>query len=282
MPKLSLGFLLLGPSLWYGCWREAATASGRQVPATWREPVTGMDFVYIPPGRFTMGSPPGEPSRQDDEVEHEVEISRGFYLGRYEVTQEQWRKLQGNDPSQHKSCDRCPVETVSFTEIQDYIRHLDRIAAPGGRFRLPTEAEWEYACRAGTRTPFSTGATLTTRQANFDGRDAPGGDFLGAPAPVGSYPPNPWGLEDMHGNVWEWTEDWYGPYPSGPVKDPKAGRLYAERVWDARGGPWVYKLVIRGGSWYFDANSSRCALRYTHSPDDQGFSLGFRLVREVS
>ncbi|HEY8020201.1 MAG TPA: formylglycine-generating enzyme family protein, partial [Thermoanaerobaculia bacterium] len=164
-------------------------------------------------------------------------------------------------------------------------------ASAGRRFRLPTEAEWEYACRAGTRTPYSTGKRLTPGQANFDGRDAASNGpaprlYLAHPAPVGSFPPNAWGLFEMHGNVWEWCEDWYGDYPAGtpasPARDPHGPpREAARRVVDARGGDWELKRVIRGGSWYFGADSCRSALRYTHAPADKGFSLGFRLVREV-
>jgi formylglycine-generating enzyme required for sulfatase activity len=234
-----------------------------------------MELVFIPPGRFLMGSSPGEPGRQADEVPHEVEITHGFYLGKYEVTQEEWIKLMGRNPSQFPHCGpRCPIETVSYDDVQTYIRRLTQRSRTG-RFRLPTEAEWEYACRAGTRTPFSTGSSLSPTQASFDGRD-------GRPAPAGSFPPNPWGLYDLHGNVWEWCEDWYGHYPASPVRDPQGPRQEsATPVWDARGGDWVFKRVIRGGSWYFNADSCRCALRYTHAPADKGFSLGFRLVREI-
>jgi sulfatase modifying factor 1 len=247
-----------------------------------------MAFVYIPAGHFVMGSAPGEPGRQADEVPHAVEITHGFYLGKYEVTQGEWTAVMHRNPSQFPGCGpRCPVETVTYDDVQDYIRRLTR-RSRGGCFRLPTEAEWEYACRAGTSTPFSTGASLSTTQANFDGRQGAGGEaerFRGSPAPVGSYPPNPWGLYDLHGNVWEWCEDWFGDYPAGaagPVSDPRGpGRQAARPVWDARGGDWRFKRVIRGGSWYFDADSCRCALRYTHAPADKGFSLGFRLVREA-
>jgi formylglycine-generating enzyme required for sulfatase activity len=244
-----------------------------------------MEFAFIPAGRFRMGSDPGEPDRQPDEVAHEVEITRGFYLGKYEVTQGQWNRLMHRNPSQFAACGpRCPVENVSYDDIQVFLRELAR-RSHGDRFRLPTEAEWEYACRAGTSGPFSTGANLTADQANYDGRyplaGAPRGTFLGRPAPAGSYPPNPWGLFDMHGNVWEWCEDWYGDYPSGPVRDPRGpARQAARRLWDARGGDWQWKRVIRGGSWYFNASSCRCSLRYTHAPADKGFSLGFRLVRQ--
>ncbi|HXO19458.1 MAG TPA: formylglycine-generating enzyme family protein [Thermoanaerobaculia bacterium] len=267
-----------------GCARTGAESdpAGR----SWREPVTGMEFVLLPAGRFRMGSDPEEAARQPDEVPHEVEITRGFYLGRYEVTQGEWVRLMGSNPSHFRTCGpRCPVETVSYDDVQRYIRRLTQ-ASGSGRFRLPTEAEWEYACRAGSRAPFSTGAKLTAGQANYDGRSplagTPAGRFLGRPAPVGSYQPNRWGLYDLHGNVWEWCEDWYGDYPAGPVRDPKGPpRERARRLWDARGGDWGLKRVIRGGSWYFGEDSCRCALRYTHAPADKGFSLGFRLVREV-
>jgi formylglycine-generating enzyme required for sulfatase activity len=179
----------------------------------------------------------------------------------------------GSNPSQFAECGlRCPVETVSYFDIQEFIGRLEARSG-GNRFRLPTEAEWEFACRAGTDSPFSTGATITSEQANFDGlypyNGGPGGTFRESPVPVGSYPPNPWGFYDLHGNVWEWCEDWYDAYPEGEVRDPT--------------GPAAGTLrVIRGGSWYFDANSARSALRYTHAPQDSGFSLGFRLVREAT
>jgi sulfatase modifying factor 1 len=244
-----------------------------------------MQFIFIPPGRFVMGSPPGEPGRQRDEVPHEVVLTRGFYLGRFEVTQGEWRRVMGSNPSQFPACGpRCPIETVNFEEIQTFIARL-QAASGDRRFRLPTEAEWEYACRAGTTSAFSVGRRLGSDLANYDGRvasaGAPKGRFLGRPAAVGSYPPNPWGLYDMHGNVWEWCDDWYGDYPAGRAVDPRIPREQARRVWDARGPGWQRKRVIRGGSWYFDAESCRCALRYTHEPRDRGFSLGFRLVRDL-
>jgi sulfatase modifying factor 1 len=140
-------------------------------------------------------------------------------------------------------------------------------------FRLPTEAEWEYACRAGTTGPFSTGENVTTDQANYNGRfpysSFATGEFRQRPTTVGSFPSNRWGLSDMHGNVWEWTADWYGAY----AEDGAANI-------DPRGPDSGEKRVIRGGSWYFDANSARCGLRYTHAPQDRGFSLGFRLAAD--
>jgi formylglycine-generating enzyme required for sulfatase activity len=174
----------------------------------------------------------------------------------------------GSNPSWFQRCGpRCPVERVSYLDVQRFIARLSHLG--GQRFRLPTEAEWEYACRAGTTTPFSTGAQLTTAQANYDGEGpyagARRGAFRRTPTAVGSFPPNPLGLHDMHGNVWEWTDDWHCPYPPGDAMDPKGSCVTGFKV-------------IRGGSWYFDANSARCALRYTHRPQDSGFSLGFRLV----
>jgi len=257
----------------------ACACSHGPAPGTvWHEPVTGMELLWIGPTRFRMGSEPGEPGRQADEVPHQVELTRGFSLGRFEVTQGQWLEVMGENPSQHAACGlACPVETVSFLDVQAFIARLEA-RSPGSRFRLPTEAEWELACRAGTTTPFSTGNDLTPDQANFDGRypypprtgSTTGSTtdiFRGSPAPVGSYAHNPWGFFDMHGNVWEWCADWYGPYPSQPARDPRGPATGALRV-------------IRGGSWCFDANSARSALRYTHAPGDDGYSLGLRLVRE--
>ena len=245
------------------------------------EPWTGMTLVELPPGRFTMGTASSEIGRNDDEVLHEVEITRPFLLGQYEVTQQEWRTVMGTSPSQFASCgSRCPVENVTFDEVQQFLAKLNaraaapRSKAPPLRFRLPTEAEWEYACRAQTTAPFSTGENLTTAQANYNGRypyapfaGGPAGEFRQKPAPVGTFPLSPWGLADMHGNVWEWTSDWYGPY----------GETTAANI-DPAGAPGGEKRVIRGGSWLFDANSARCGLRYTHAPRDRGFSLGVRIA----
>jgi formylglycine-generating enzyme required for sulfatase activity len=172
----------------------------------------------------------------------------------------------GSAPSHFGDCGaRCPVENVSFADVQQFLAALNARAAtaPGDlhlRYRLPTEAEWEYACRAGTTGAYSTGETLTTAQANYKSK---------APTPVGSFGLNPWGLADMHGNVWEWTADWYAPYSEGHTANI-----------DPRGAPSGEKRVIRGGSWYFDGDSARCALRYTHRPQDKGFSLGFRVAAD--
>ena len=241
---------------------------------------TGMTLVDLPPGRFTMGSASSEEGRNDDETLHDVEITRPFLLGQHEVTQQEWRTVMGTSPSQFGSCGpRCPVENVTFTDVQQFLTKLNtRVASSSSktaslRYRLPTEAEWEYACRARTTGPFSTGENLTTAQANYNGSRPSGtvsaGEFRQKPTPVGSFPLNPWGFADMHGNVWEWTADWYGPY----------GDSAAVNV-DSRGPEAGEKRVIRGGSWLFDANSARCALRYTHAPQDKGFSLGFRVAAD--
>jgi formylglycine-generating enzyme required for sulfatase activity len=234
------------------------------------EPVTGMVLVAIKPGSFMMGSPESEPGRSEDEVLHRVTLTHPFYIGKHEVTQAEWMRVMGSNPSSFGGCEKCPVEQVDFYQVNEFLSRINA-GTTAMRYRLPTEAEWEYACRAGTETPFNTGTQLTTAQANIDTRypasDTEAGAAYDKTLPVGKFPPNAWGLHDMHGNVWEWTGDWYGPY------DPR-------RNADPRGAETGAKRVIRGGSWHFDASSARCGLRYTHAPQDKGYSLGFRVVGE--
>jgi len=235
---------------------------------------TGMTFVELAPGRFTMGSASGETGRNEDETLHDVEITHAFLLAEREVTQQEWRAVMGKSPSRFIECGpRCPVENVTFFDVQEFLAKLNERPGATLRYRLPTEAEWEFACRAGTTGPFSTGDHLTTAQANYNGKMPyaafPPGEFRQHTTPGGMFPANPWGLSDMHGNVWEWTADWYGPYPESAAANI-----------DPRGPATGVKRVIRGGSWIFDANSARCGLRYTHSPQDKGFSLGFRVAAD--
>jgi formylglycine-generating enzyme required for sulfatase activity len=231
---------------------------------------TGMKLALIPAGTFTMGSPESQPGRNSDETPHTVSISNAFYLGIHEVTQTQWAMVMSTTPSHFTACGQCPVERVSFYDVDRFLAGLSANAT-FLRFRLPTESEWEYACRAGEKTPAAPEPLPTATDANIDDRTgasrATANRFRGSTAHVGSYPPNRWGLFDMHGNVWEWVNDWYGEYPADDVVDPRGAAQGARRV-------------IRGGSWYFDENSARCALRYTHLPQDSGFSLGFRVAAD--
>lgn len=244
---------------------------GKGVHYDYAEKITGMKFVKIKAGTFLMGSYKGESAGWKWEDPHKVTISKDFYMGIYEVTQSKWEKIMGYNPSYFTvDGEKRPVENINWYEAQRFIFKLNKLT--GERFRLPTEAEWEYACRAGTTTPFNTGKNLTTGQANYYGpipyKNFPKGIARKGTAPVGSFAPNAWGLYDMHGNVWEWCQDWYCPYPDSAVTDP-IGKCESE-----------YK-VIRGGSWYFNAESARSARRYTHNPKNRGFSLGFRLLKEV-
>jgi formylglycine-generating enzyme required for sulfatase activity len=174
----------------------------------------------------------------------------------------------GSNPSFFAECgDSCPVEQVSWNDVQEFIRGLNR--KKEWTYRLPTEAEWEYACRAGTTGTFHTGGCLTDAQANYDSKfplyGCPGGEYRGKPAPVKSFPPNAWGLYDMHGNVWEWCSDRYGAYPSGSVKDPVGASSGDSRI-------------NRGGCWNRDARYCRSAIRSDDSPVNRFNNLGFRLV----
>jgi formylglycine-generating enzyme required for sulfatase activity len=236
-------------------------------PERWTEPMTGMEFVRIPAGEFVMGSPSDEPGHQDNEAQHRVRLTKAFYLTVTEVTRRQWDAMM---PSAGVSSDPdLPVVNVNWNEVNAFLEKLS--AFRSGRYRLPTEAEWEYACRAGTTTAYSTGPTLSTDQANYNGEFPLPGQARGvnraAILKAGSFPPNSWGLRDMHGNAWEWTADPLCAYSEGTSTDPAPACEAPLKV-------------IRGGSWRFNADSARCALRYTHRPQDRGDSLGFRVVLE--
>ena len=228
----------------------------------------GIEFVWIPAGEFRMGST-SRHAESDERPVTRVRITRGFWLGKYEVTQRQWQAVMGSNPSGFKNCGGdCPVENVSWNDVQGFLRNLNGRSG-GHDYRLPTEAEWEYAARAGTNTDTHTGGITTptgndrvlNRIAWY--RENSGGRTH----PVGRKAPNGWGLHDMLGNVWEWVEDWYGDYPGGSVTDPAGARSGSYRV-------------LRGGGWGNDSGSCRSALRSWYSPGNRNDGLGFRLLRD--
>ncbi len=225
-------------------------------------------FVLIPAGSCTMGSPSGSSGRFDDETQHRVTISRAFYMQTTEVTQGQWQAVMGNNPSHFSSCGNdCPIENVSWNDVQEFIGKLNSREGTN-KFRLPTEAEWEYAARAGTETRFFWGNQDDCSRANYGngGSSECKGTNPGKTMKVGSFAPNPWGLYDMHGNVWEWVQDWYGSYSSGSVAGPAGPSSGSGRV-------------VRGGSWGGSARRCRSADRRSDSPGFRNFYLGFRLAR---
>jgi formylglycine-generating enzyme required for sulfatase activity len=260
----------------------------KELPGTVKVDLGGgvtMEFVRIKAGKFRMGSPKSERYRGPDEEQHEVEITRDFYLGQYAVTQQQYEALMGTNPSWYSAkgegkervqglATSCfPVENVSWEDAVRYCAKLTEKHGKGGRkFRLPTEAEWEYACRAGTETPFSFGASCNGTEANCGGDDPYGtsvkGPNLGRPCAVGSYRPNAWGLYDMHGNVWQWCQDWYGPYGDLGNKDP----LRTDKIKDEG------DRVVRGGCWMHEARCCRAAYRAMLLPRYRDSSVGFRVA----
>ena len=217
-----------------------------------------LDMVLIPAREFQMGSPESEKYHQDNALQHEVTLTKPFYMGKYEVTQEQWESVMGNNPSSRTKGAKLPVTNVSWEDCQEFIKKLNEKTSGG--YRLPTEAEWEYACRAGTTTAYSVGDKITPKDANY--RDSK----IGEPVAVGSYKPNAFGLYDMHGNVWEWCEDWYADYQAGAVTDPK-GPATGER------------RVLRGGSFNFYVWNTRSSFRFNLSPTSRYLFYGFRLAR---
>jgi len=217
-----------------------------------------LEMVLIPAGKFMMGSPASEKGRRDNETQHEVTLTKPFYMGKYEVTQEQWESVMGNNLSSNKGA-KLPVTDVSWNDCQDFIKKLN--ASTKGGYRLPTEAEWEYACRAGKTTAYAVGASLTNIDANIEGGPA------GSIKAVGGYNPNAFGLYDMHGNVWEWcNDDWKADYPAGSATDPKGPATGTHRV-------------LRGGSFIDFASLARSSDRLNNSPTDRFLNGGFRLVR---
>jgi len=216
-----------------------------------------LEMVLIPAGKFVLGSPKKEVGRYDDETQHEVTLTKPFYMGKYEVTQEQWENVMGVNPSYSKNA-KNPVTGVSWDDCQEFIEKLNGITK--GKYRLPTESEWEYACRAGTTIAYSFGAKITLKDANYDDSG------IGKPIEVGSYKPNAFGLYDMSGNVWEWCEDWKADYPKGAVIDPKGPAKGSGRV-------------LRGGSFFSLASKARSSLRFNLTPAGRFNFGGFRLAR---
>jgi formylglycine-generating enzyme required for sulfatase activity len=263
------------------------------IPVTPAQPVTPAappqrpdpgDKVRIQGGTFTMGAPMSEADRSNNEIQHRVTVG-SFYMGRYEVTQAEYQAVMDTEPSTFKG-ENLPVENVSWYDAVEYCnkRSQREGLAPAytvsgasvtwnrsvDGYRLPTEAEWEYACRAGTATPFSTGANITVSQANYDGNypydNNAKGNYRGTTTAVGSFPSNAWGLNDMHGNVGEWCWDWYDAYSISAQLDPEGASSGAFRV-------------LRGGSWFNNGRLLRSASRYYSAPSVRNSNLGFRVCR---
>lgn len=233
-----------------------AEAKGADELAEVRAVSAAMEFVRVPPGAFRMGAT-GRDADRDEQLYTRVRISEGFGLGKYEVTQTEWEAVMGTNRSHFAGCGRCPMEQVSWEDVQEFLWLLNA-GADGSRYRLPTEAEWEYAARAGT-----TGDRYAR---SLDGIAWCVGSSEGTTHPVGAKIPNAWGLHDMVGNVWEWVEDRYGSYPGGSVTDPQ--------------GPGSGSLrVLRGGGWSNRPRHCRTSSRSNDDPDYGYVNVGFRVLR---
>ena len=222
----------------------------------------GMQFVLIPAGTFLMGRGVAEEGDEDEHPQHQVTLSQPFYLQTTPVTQGHWQRVMGENPSFFKECgEDCPVENVSWDDAQEFIKKLNQMEKTD-QYRLPTEAQWEYACRAGSTGSFCFGE----EEAELGKYAWYGDNSQGSTHPVGQLKPNAWGLYDMHGNVYEWCQDWYGEYPSGPVTDPTGPSSGEYRV-------------LRGGSWDGEAGDVRSAYRLRLHPGYRYGHEGFRVSR---
>ncbi len=230
-------------------------------------------FRWIQPGTFMMGSPESEKGRYNREVLHQVTLSLGFWMAETTVTQALWQAVMGNNPSGFGNSPNNPVEQVSWNDAQGFTKKLNTLVS-GLQARLPTEAQWEYACRAGTTTPFSFDDNITPKQVNYEGNyphaDGKKGLYRKKTVPVKSLPANPWGLFEMHGNVSEWCQDaWQEKLPAAPTTDPESA---------AGGDQAGVKRVVRGGSWINRGRYCRSAYRYRFEPVRRNDSIGFRLL----
>ncbi|WP_035237436.1 formylglycine-generating enzyme family protein [Desulfobacter vibrioformis] len=280
---LQIPFFLLGLSLTLGVLCSYAFAQ-----AAFTNKI-GMKFVLIPAGSFIMGSPESEKGRQKDEKQHKVIITKSFYMSETEVTQGQWDRLVAPNPSSFKLGNYYPVDTVSWNEAVTFIQFLNKREGTT-KYRLPTEAEWEYACRAGSQTAFATGGITTFSCKEPEpalvsyawycfnsGGFSPAGDFK--PHPVKLLKPNKFGLYDMHGNVQEWVQDacqWRTFWSAGTGT---ITRTYVDGITDPLETKGEHR-VVRGGGWFQNSKYQRCAYRTNYKPVARRNSLGFRIVRE--
>ena len=267
------------------------------LPTDGAEPLTnslGMKLAHVPAGTFVMGSPRREEERDNKEERHEVTITRPFYIGVHEVTQAQYtdvmqesRDFRSNSAFKH---DDNPVENVEWRLAKVFCERLsarEDEKAAGRKYRLPTEAEWEYACRSGTATAFHYGDSLSSSEANFNGNypAAAGsrGPYLARTTTVGSYGPNAFGIFDMHGNVAEWCADWYDPeyYFDSPEQDPQGPPFGVAATGFTNNGNDNFFVVVRGGCWVDDARACRSAYRFRAMPNTQYRLIGFRVVCDI-
>lgn len=241
-----------------------------RLPSRVRHIPTGIILVLIPPGSYTMGSPEAESKRDGDEVQRTAKIESPFYLGETEVTAAQWRQIMGTVPREAVPSDdrELPISGVTWYKAKEFVRRMNAQGSSG--WRLPSEAEWEYACRAGTTTAFSFGENITPEQVNYDGQRPYAGAEVGLrrvwPVSVRSLPRNPWGLYEMHGNVFEWCEDLYVVHP--------------ERGIAAKDTPGASR-VLRGGAWNSKGKQVRSAYRDGYAPASSGTKYGFRIARSI-
>jgi formylglycine-generating enzyme required for sulfatase activity len=252
----------------FGRWAEF-TIQGRGGPVTQR-------LRWIAPGEFLMGSPESEKDRSDDAHQHPVLLTQGYWLADTTCTQDLWEAVMGGNPSRFKNDPQNPVEQVSWNDItQEFLPRLNKLV-PGLNLTLPTEAQWEYACRAGTTTVFSFGDQITPEQVNYDGNHpyegGKKGEYRNKTVPAKALPANQWGLHQMHGNVWEWCMDEFAAYLEGTVIDPVVHQ-------DKKKGR---QRVLRGGSWRDYGRFCRSSMRYASGPDSRGNGFGFRLARGLA